>query len=114
MYLGYFKNPVPPMYSIHLCNVPLGTGQNSQNLQDTQGTMARNIRYTEVQHLLEPGELEGWKRRATDCNWSPEVFTINSYLIKENQPILYKLYNGPRRSFVREELQIILPDTMLP
>jgi len=47
------------MYSIHLCNVPLGTGQNSQNLQDTQGTMARNIRYTEVQHLLEPGELEG-------------------------------------------------------
>ncbi|CAG8777183.1 6675_t:CDS:2, partial [Cetraspora pellucida] len=24
-----------------------------------------------VQHLLEPGELEGWRRRATDCNWSP-------------------------------------------
>ena len=63
--------------------------------------------YTEVRHLLEPSELEGWKRRATDCNWSPEVFTIDSYLIKENQPVLYKLYNGPRRSFVREELQIV-------
>ncbi|CAB4405242.1 unnamed protein product [Rhizophagus irregularis] len=70
--------------------------------------------YTEVWHLLEPGELEGGRRRATDCNWSPEVFTIDSYLIKENQPILYKLYKGPRRSFVREELQIIPPDTVLP
>ena len=70
--------------------------------------------YTEVQHLLEPGELEGGRRRATDCNWSPEVFTIDSYLIKENQPVLYKLYNGPRRSFVREELQIVPPDSVLP
>jgi hypothetical protein len=70
--------------------------------------------YTEVRHLLEPGELEGGRRRATDCNWSPEVFTIDSYLIKENQPVLYKLYNGPRRSFVREELQIVRTDTVLP
>ncbi|GES83474.1 hypothetical protein RCL_jg27732.t1 [Rhizophagus clarus] len=70
--------------------------------------------YTEVRHLLEPGKLEGGRRRATDCNWSPEVFTIDSYLIKENQPILYKLYNGPRCSFVREELQIVPPDSVLP
>ena len=69
--------------------------------------------YTEVWHLLEPGELEGWRRRATDCNWSPEVFTIDSYLIKENQPVLYKLYNDPRCSFVREELQIV-KDVQLP
>ena len=69
--------------------------------------------YTEVCHLLEPGELEGGRRRATDCNWSPEVFTIDSYLIKENQPILYKLYKGPRRSFVKEELQIV-KDAQLP
>ncbi|PKC55951.1 hypothetical protein RhiirA1_474759 [Rhizophagus irregularis] len=55
--------------------------------------------YTKVRHLLEPSELEGKRRRATDCNWSPEVFTIDSYLIKENQPILYKLYKGPRCSF---------------
>ncbi|CAB4439975.1 unnamed protein product [Rhizophagus irregularis] len=60
--------------------------------------------YMEVRHLLEPGELEGGRRRVTDCNWSPEVFTINSYLIKKNQPILYKLYRGPRCSFIREEL----------
>ncbi|RGB33830.1 hypothetical protein C1646_761320 [Rhizophagus diaphanus] len=70
--------------------------------------------YTEVQHLLKPDELEGGRRRTTDCNWFSEVFTIDSYLIKENQPILYKLYKGPRCSFVREELQIIPPDTVLP
>ena len=69
--------------------------------------------YTEVWHLLEPSELEGNRRRATDCNWSPEVFTIDSYLIKENQPVLYKLYNSSKRLFIREELQIILLDTML-
>ncbi|GBC39807.2 hypothetical protein RIR_jg7317.t1 [Rhizophagus irregularis DAOM 181602=DAOM 197198] len=63
--------------------------------------------------LKEPDELEGGRRRATDCNWSPEVFTIDSYLIKENQPILYKLYKGLRCSFVREELQIV-KDVQLP
>jgi len=73
--------------------------------------------HTEVRHLLETGELEGntfGKRRATDCNWSPEVFTIESYLIKNNQPILYKLFNGPERFFVKEELQIVPKDTELP
>ena len=69
---------------------------------------------TEVRHLLESGELEIGKRRATDLYWSPEVFTIDSYLIQEGQPILYKLYNGPKRSFVVEELQIVPPDTELP
>ncbi|RIA82027.1 hypothetical protein C1645_836017 [Glomus cerebriforme] len=55
----------------------------------------------------------GVRRRATDCNWSSEVFLIDSYLIKENQPILYKLYNGSRCSFIREELQIV-KDMQLP
>ena len=30
------------MYSIRPYNVPPGTGQNPQNLQDTRGTMARD------------------------------------------------------------------------
>ncbi|CAJ0763552.1 3727_t:CDS:1, partial [Entrophospora sp. SA101] len=50
----------------------------------------------------------------TDCIWSPEVFSIESYLVQERQPVLYKLYNKPKRSFVREELQIFPLDTMLP
>ncbi|PKK59948.1 hypothetical protein RhiirC2_719458 [Rhizophagus irregularis] len=32
--------------------------------------------YTKVRHLLESGELEGGKRRVTDCNWSPEVLRL--------------------------------------
>ncbi|CAB4418287.1 unnamed protein product [Rhizophagus irregularis] len=66
-----------------------------------------------VWHLLEPGELEGGRRRATDCNWSPEVYAIDSFSRKSNQPVLYKLCDGPRRSFVREELQIV-KDAQLP
>jgi hypothetical protein len=69
---------------------------------------------TEVRHLLESGELEEGKRRATDMYWSPEVFTIDSYLVQEGQPILYKLYNGPKRSFVAEELKIVPSDSELP
>ena len=45
MYPGYFKNLVPPMYSIPPYNVHPGTGQNPQNLQDTQSTMTCDIRY---------------------------------------------------------------------
>jgi len=73
--------------------------------------------HTEVRHLLETGELEGnafGKKKATYCNWSPEVFTVESYLIKNNQPILYKLFDGPERFFVFEELQIVPKDTELP
>ena len=51
MYPGYFKNPVPPMYSIPPYNVPPGTGQNPRNLQDTRGTMARDIRYNEEEEI---------------------------------------------------------------
>jgi hypothetical protein len=60
-----------------------------------------------VRHLLEPGELEGGRRRATDCNWSPEIFRVESFSRKYNQPIFYKLCDGPRHPFVREKLQIV-------
>jgi hypothetical protein len=49
-----------------------------------------------VRYLLNPGELE----------------------VQKNQPVLYWLIddegNGPKRSFLREKLQIIPPDTELP
>ena len=61
-----------------------------------------------VLYLLKPGEMEGGKRRATDCNWSPQVYHIKESLVQKNQPILYWIEdidgNGPKRSFVREEL----------
>jgi hypothetical protein len=50
-------------------------------------------------------------------NWSPQVYHIKKLLIQKNQPVLYWLIdnenNGPERSFVREELQVI-KDVQLP
>src|SRR5438132_11667534 len=64
-----------------------------------------------VLYLLKPGELEGGRRRATDCNWSPQIYHIKESLVQKNQPVLYWLIdndgNGPKRSFVREELMVV-------
>ena len=69
--------------------------------------------------MLEPGELEGdSKRRATDKNWSSQVYRIKKLLVQKNQLVLYWLIdnegNSPERSFVREELLVIPHNTELP
>ena len=67
-----------------------------------------------VRYLLFPGELEGGeKRRATDPIWSIKVYDISKSMITPNQPVLYYLTDGPRRGFVREELQVIPYDTQV-
>ena len=35
-------------------------------------------------------------------------------MISEGKQVLYYLYDGPKRSFVREELQVVPEDTELP
>ena len=68
-----------------------------------------------VRYLLSPGELEGGeKRRATDPIWSIKVYDISRSTVSPNQPVLYYLLDGPRRGFVREELQVVPYDTELP
>jgi hypothetical protein len=71
-----------------------------------------------VRYLLKPGELEGGYHRATDCNWSPQAYYIKKAIVQKNQPILYWLEdidgNGPKQSFVYEELMIIPPDSEMP
>ena len=42
-----------------------------------------------VLYLLKAGELEGGKKRATDCNWSPQIYQIKESLVQKNQPVLY-------------------------
>ncbi len=73
---------------------------------------------TSVIYLLDPSEFEGGRRRATDMNWSPKIYQIRESLIQKNQPVLYWLIddesNSPKRSFVREELQIVPPDVEYP
>ena len=70
-----------------------------------------------VRYLLEPGELETGPKKATDYNWSSQIYHIKDSLVQKNQPILYWLEddegNGPKRSFVREELQVV-KDIELP
>jgi hypothetical protein len=71
-----------------------------------------------VRYLLDLSELEGGRRRAGDMNWSPQIYHIRESLVQKNQPVLYWLEddegNGPKRSFVREELMVIPADTELP
>lgn len=71
---------------------------------------------TPVRYLYFPGELEGGeKKRATDPVWSLEPYQISWSMVKYNQPVLYLLEDietnpnakVPKRSFVREELQVI-------
>ena len=68
-----------------------------------------------VRYLLAPGEDEGGeRRRATDPIWSIQVYNLSRSVVSHNQPVLYYLLDGPRRSFVREELQVVPEDTELP
>ena len=69
----------------------------------------------QVRYLLSPGEDEGGeRRRATDPIWSIEVYNINRVVISPKQPVSHYLQGGPKRSFVREELQVVPSDTELP
>ena len=65
-------------------------------------------------YLYQPAELEGGRRRATDSNWSLKVYEIEKIMIKPNSLVLYYLFDGPKRWFVREELLVVPPDSQLP
>ena len=63
-----------------------------------------------VRYLYQPGELEGGRRRATDPTWSLTVHRVERTVTKSGDPVVYYL-DGPSRGFVREELQVVPPDT---
>ena len=67
-----------------------------------------------VRYLYYPGELEGGGRRATDPIWSLKVYNIERVDTKPHEPVVYYLYDGPKRGFVREELMVVPPGTQLP
>ena len=67
-----------------------------------------------VKHLYQPGELKGGGRRATDPIWSLNVYNIEKVVTKPKEPVMYYLFDGPKRGFVREELIVVPPDTQLP
>ena len=51
-----------------------------------------NLRY-----LYQPGELEGGGRRATDPIWSLKVYNIEKVVTKLEEPVMYYLFDGPKR-----------------
>ena len=67
-----------------------------------------------VRYLYYPGELEGGGRRATDPIWSLKVYNIQKVVSRPHGPVVYYLYDGPKRGFVREELMVVPPGTQLP
>ena len=77
------------------------------------GMKEKKLPFT-VRYLYQPGELEGGTKRATDPVWSLKVFNIERMVQKPGTPVMYYLRDGPKRSFVREELLVIPPDTQLP
>ena len=66
-------------------------------------------------YLYQPGELEGGQqRRATDMIWSWNTFRLDEIIQDKGERVLYYLRDGPKRSFVREELMLIPEETQLP
>ena len=68
-----------------------------------------------VRYLYSPGKGEGGeKHRATDPIWSLEIYDLSRSVVSAEQPVLYYLSGGLKRSFVREELQVVPENTELP
>ena len=68
--------------------------------------------FAKLRYLFAPGEYEGGdRRRATDPVWSLEIFELSHSKVSPDQPVMYYLSGGPKRSFVREELQVVPEDT---
>ena len=67
-----------------------------------------------VRYLYQPDELEGGGRRATDPIWSLKVYNIEKVVTKPKEPVVYYLFDGPKRGFVHEELMVVRQDTQLP
>ena len=76
---------------------------------------ARLSPFSKVRYLFAPGEYEGGeRRRATDPVWSLGIFELSHSKVSPDQPIMYYLSGGPKRSFVREELQVVPEDSEAP
>ena len=63
---------------------------------------------TKVRYLYESSELEGQIYKGERRKWSVDVYKIKDRYIQKQQPMVYYLDGGPKRSFAFEELQPIL------
>ena len=71
--------------------------------------------FAKLRYLFAPGEYEGGeRRRATDPVWSFGIFELSHSKVSPDQPVMCYLSGGPKRSFVREELQVVPKDSEAP
>jgi hypothetical protein len=66
-----------------------------------------------VRYLLDSSDYRD-RRCATDPIWSTKIFSIESITVVDNQPVMYRLSDGPKKIFIHEELLPVPSDTMLP
>ena len=100
-----------PVKAIRLKEVDIKNATYKRPVGFNENRLPPGVR---VRYLLAPGEDEGGeRRRATDPVWSLEVFDISRSVVSSKQPVLYYLLDGPKRSFVRKELQFVPGDTEL-
>ena len=79
------------------------------------GFMEPRLSYmTPVRYLLEDSEFEGGRCRATDPNWSSDIYYIKYSQVSKDQPVLYRLKKIPYHFFVREELLEVSEDSEDP
>lgn len=92
-----------PVEAIHLDSVP----QPEYEEVDVDLPIDSIVRY-----LYKPGEEHNDKRyRATDAIWSVDPYLIDDIKSFDNQPSIYTLQGLGERTFTKEELQVISPDT---
>ena len=66
-------------------------------------------------YLLQPREkYDDQQCRATDSMWSKATYRLREIIEDSGNCVMYYLSDGPKRSFVSEELMLITEDTALP
>ena len=101
-----------PTKVLKSADVPINKATNSRPVGLDEVKLPPGVK---VRYLYVPGEGEGGeRRRATDPIWSLEIYDLSRSVVSAEQPVLNYLSGGPKRSFVREELQVVPNDTELP
>ena len=103
------KKPAQAIKKTAVSSKPSTPYSRPVGLNEKKLTPQVNVRY-----LYQPGELEGGGKRATDPIWSLKVYNIEKVVTKLEEPVMYYLFDGPKRGFVREELMVVPLDTQLP
>ena len=97
-----------PINAIKQTLVEQGFSQPVKEYEEKLLDVGTNFRY-----FYQAAELEGYqykgerRKRSTDPIWSVDVYRIKDRYVQKQQPTLYYLDGGPKRSFVFEELQPI-------